>query len=108
MRPQRGFITRKPTPASTWQTAAPGAAKVLAFSSSPTGIPNPRSQRHAGIAPDTSAADLYSTAGPAWGLVASTVWYGLPNTNTFEVRQMIHSNSTNVRIFSRYFHNTRC
>src|SRR6202035_3323105 len=44
----------------------------------------------------------------ASGLVANTVLYGLPNTNTFEVRQMIRSNFTNVRIFSRYFHNTRC
>jgi hypothetical protein len=34
------------------------------------------------------------------GLVASTVLYGLPKTKTFEVRQMIRSNSTNVRIFS--------
>src|SRR6516225_2034325 len=40
--------------------------------------------------------------------VASTVLYGLPNTNTFEVRQMIRSNSTNVRILSRYFHNSMC
>src|SRR6266851_6872872 len=44
----------------------------------------------------------------ASGLVASTVLYGLPKTNTFEARQMIRSNSTNVRIFSRYFHNTKC
>jgi hypothetical protein len=44
----------------------------------------------------------------ASGLVANTVLYGFPKTNTFEVRQMIRSNSTNVRILSRYFHNTRC
>ena len=39
-------------------------------------------------------------------LVASTVLYALPKTNPFEVRQMIHSNLTNVRILSRYFHNS--
>ncbi len=44
----------------------------------------------------------------ASGLKANTVLYGLPKTNVFEVRQMIRSNSTNVRIFSLYFHNTRC
>jgi hypothetical protein len=32
------------------------------------------------------------------GLVASTVLYGLPKTNTFEVRQMIRSNSTNAHL----------
>ena len=34
------------------------------------------------------------------------VLYALPKTNPFEVRQMIHSNLTNVRILSRYFHNS--
>gem|GEM_PF-4378319 len=45
---------------------------------------------------------------PFWRMFANTVLYGFPKTNTFEVRQMIRSNSTKVRIFSRYFHNTRC
>ena len=46
--------------------------------------------------PGTPEAMLHQDA--ASGLVARTVLYGLPNTNTFEVRQMIRSNSTNVRI----------
>src|SRR5258707_311836 len=41
-------------------------------------------------------------------VIASTVLYGLPKTNTFDVRKMIRSSSTKVRIFSRYFHSTRC
>ncbi len=44
----------------------------------------------------------------AAGLMASTMLYALPKTNPFDVRQMIHSNSTNVRILSRYFHNSMC
>jgi hypothetical protein len=44
----------------------------------------------------------------AAGLIASTVLYGLPKTNTFEVRQMMRSNSTKVRILSRYLHNSMC
>src|SRR3954465_15494117 len=34
--------------------------------------------------------------------------YPVPKTNTFDVRQMIFSRSTIVRIFSRYFHSSRC
>jgi hypothetical protein len=47
-------------------------------------------------------------ADDAVGLVARTVLYALPKTNAFDVRQMIDSNLTNVRIFSRYRHNTMC
>ena len=53
-------------------------------------------------------SDAWWEQDAAAGLMASTVLYGLPKTKTFEVRQMIRSNSTNVRIFSRYFHNRRC
>ena len=49
-----------------------------------------------------------SFADDAVGLVASTMLYALPKTNPFDVRQMIDSNSTNVRILSRYRHNTMC
>jgi hypothetical protein len=43
-----------------------------------------------------------------YGLRASTMLYPLPNTNTFDVRQMIRSRSTMVRMRSRNFHNNRC
>ena len=60
--------------------------------------------------PRTPSGDARVCGEPdaASGLVANTVLYGFPKTNTFEVRQMIRSNSTKVRIFNRYFHNTRC
>ena len=41
-------------------------------------------------------------------LLASTMLYPLPNTKTFDVRQMIRSRSTIVRMRSRNFHNSRC
>ena len=47
-------------------------------------------------------------AAPAAGLVASTVLYALPKTNVFDVRQMIFSMSTIVRILSRNFHSNTC
>src|SRR5262245_40776894 len=42
------------------------------------------------------------------GLMASTMLYPLPNTKTLDVRQMIPSSSTMVRILNRYFHRNRC
>ena len=42
------------------------------------------------------------------GLLASTTLYGFPNTKTFEVRQIIFSKSTNVRIRSLNFHKSKC
>src|SRR5262245_56072067 len=43
-----------------------------------------------------------------YGLLASTILYPLPNTNTFDVRQMIRSRSTMVRMRNRNFHSSRC
>src|ERR1700722_868077 len=77
-----------------------------------------RTSRHVRFVPENANHDFPRTPSgdarvcgepdAASGLVANTVLYGFPKTNTFEVRQMIRSNSTKVRIFSRYFHNTRC
>jgi hypothetical protein len=47
------------------------------------------------------ATDIY-------GLLASTMLYPLPNTKTFDVRQMIRSKSTMVRMRSRNFQSNRC
>jgi len=47
------------------------------------------------------ATDIY-------GLLASTMLYPLPNTKTFDVRQMMRSKSTMVRMRSRNFQSNRC
>jgi len=82
---------------------------------SPTPLPSSVSVEDAGSKLSDAAADVRiaketspNFADDAVGLVARTVLYALPKTNAFDVRQMIDSNSTNVRIFSRYRHNTMC
>jgi hypothetical protein len=46
--------------------------------------------------------------GCVYGLLASTMLYPLPKTKTFDVRQIMRSSSTMVRMRSRNFHSSRC
>src|SRR5438552_2228392 len=89
--------------------------KVQTRCASPTPLPSSVSVEDAGSKLSDAAADVRiakeispNFADDAVGLVARTVLYAFPQTNAFDVRQMIDSNSTNVRIFSRYRHNTMC
>ncbi len=43
-----------------------------------------------------------------YGLLASTMLYPLLKTKTFDVRQIMRSRSTMVRMRSRNFHSSRC
>jgi hypothetical protein len=90
----------------TKKSCLSGIAPVKGFAGGPVRVP--KSGSHDFLITSSEDASVCGELDAASGLVANTVLYGLPKTNTFEVRQMIRSNSTNVRIFSRYFHNTRC
>jgi len=81
--------------------AEPGGRRpTRLFATSPTTVP-------CRVA-DAGVTWLRSECHAAGGLVAKMMLYPFPNTNAFDVRQIIFSKSTIVRIRRRYFHKDKC
>ena len=73
MRPRRGFIARTPTPAVDMADSSIRGGQGFGLFFKPNWNSQPKIAASRRDAPGSSAAGLYSTAGGAWGLVASTV-----------------------------------